>query len=553
MFRMKPRSDFAAKRVTYLYDAMKQKKYRDTGFEVRDKTFYAHLIVLTACSEFFGTNEGQVEDIFSDFDFEVIEAILKYSYTGQISIDENHFEKLMELANRLEVKIPKQFKTVDLSNCLEVLKISGDDELLKKAMDLALENFETLHKTEDFLNLPAYNVTEILKSDDLNVSSEEDVFNAVKLWVNHDDANRKNDLAQLMGSVRLSLFSTKFLYDEVIAFCLSCAECVTTIEQAIIDKDDKSFIQRETPRRKKEKKEKIALVGGFKLDTANTIDIYDGAKKSWTLSKNIAINKTLFESDLVEDWIVIIGGLNSSYKTLNSVEYIDLKSGLKHPLKPLNQARHGFSAVTLRRDSSTDVYAIGGLERYPNFFSSVERWNSKTGDWENIAPLLVGVNSHMASVIDRKIFVTGGLTRELKTTNKVQMYSVETNSWTYRAQMIQARHNHSSVAFNGKLYVAGGQFYTTFQNHINLDSVEYYDPNANEWTTFAKLPKYVDGISLCCFQNKLLSMGGCYENYKCTDDVWEYDETTKSWKASSTLSIKRAYFTAHVIPYDSII
>ncbi|XP_077295126.1 kelch-like protein 7 [Arctopsyche grandis] len=318
MFRMKPRSDFAAKRVAYLYDAMKQKKYRDTGFEVRDKTFYAHLIVLTACSEFFGTNEGQVEDIFSDFNFEVIETILKYCYTGQISIDENHFEKLMELANRLEVKIPKQFKTVDLSNCLEVFKISGDDELLKKAMDLALENFETLYKTEDFLNLPAYNVTEILKSNDLNVSSEEDVFNAVKLWVNHDDANRKNDLAQLMGSVRLSLFSTKFLYHEVMAFCLSCAECVSTIRQAIIDKDDKSSIQRETPRGKKEK---IALIGGTDENEANGIDIFDGLKKSWAIYRNIGNNKRFFASVLVGDWILSIGGWNYRNKTLTSVTF----------------------------------------------------------------------------------------------------------------------------------------------------------------------------------------------------------------------------------------
>ncbi|XP_077295310.1 kelch-like protein diablo [Arctopsyche grandis] len=176
---------------------IRDKSY-DTGFNVRDRKFYAHLIVLTACSEFFGTNEGEAEDIFSDFDFEVIEAILKY-YIG-----EKHRKKLMELANRLEVKIPPQIKTVNKSNCLKVLKSTGDSELLKKAMYLTLENFETPHKTQDFLNLLASDVIEILKSNYLIVPSEEDVFNAVKLWVNHDDANRKNYLAQLLRSVSLS-------------------------------------------------------------------------------------------------------------------------------------------------------------------------------------------------------------------------------------------------------------------------------------------------------------------------------------------------------------
>ncbi|XP_077299497.1 kelch-like protein 25 [Arctopsyche grandis] len=198
-------------------------------------------------------------------------------------------------------------------------------------MNLTLDNFETLHKTQDFLNLPASIVIEILKSDDLLISSEECVFNSVKLWVNHDDANRKIELAQLMRS---------FLVDEVLKFCLLCAECFTSISQAIKDKDNKSSIYRETPRRKKEK---IALVG---------------------------------EKDL-----------NVSF--ISQVEYIDLKSGQKHPLKPLNQARSDFSAATLRRDSSTDVYAIGGRSS-----KSVERWNSKTGDWEITAPLLMAVWYH---------------------------------------------------------------------------------------------------------------------------------------------------------------
>ncbi|XP_077294581.1 ectoderm-neural cortex protein 1-like [Arctopsyche grandis] len=542
MYLVKAKPDFAAKRVEYLYEAFQLNKKCDTLFTVRGRDFPAHLIVLMACSEFFGTNEGHVEKIFSDFDYEIIEAILKYCYTGEINIDEKHVEKLMDLANRLEVKIPKQFKTVDLSNCLEVLKSTGDSELLKKAMDLTLENFETLHKTQGFLKLPLFNLMEILKSNDLFVHSEESVFNAVKLWVNHDDANRKSDLAQLMRFVRLSLLSMEFIVNEVMTFCHSCAECMTTIRQEIINKNDKSFVPRETPRRKIQK---MALVGGRNIDMANTIDIFDGLMNSWTLSKNIGINKSWFASVLVGDWIFIIGGKNSSGQSVTSVEYIDLKSGEKKPLKPLNQARHHFSAVTLRRGSSTDVYAIGGL--VGDYLSSVERWSSNTGDWAIIAPLLVAIYGHSASVIADKIYITGGKTSENGrdiSTNKVQMYSVETNSWTYRAQMIQGRYNHSSVAFKGKLYVAGGFDHQTW---TNLDSVEHYDPNANVWTAFTKLTQAASGISLGCFRNKLFSMGGV------TSDVWEYDETNKSWKASTSLSRDRYYFNAHVIPYDSII
>ncbi|XP_077298388.1 kelch-like protein 41b isoform X2 [Arctopsyche grandis] len=540
MLIVKASSNFAAKRVEYLYEAMQQDKKCDTAFTVRGRMFPAHLIILMACSEFFGTHEGLVEGIMSQFDYEVIDAILKYCYTGEINIGDKHRKKLVELANLLEVKIPPQFKTVNKSNCLNVLKSTGDSELLKKAMYLTLENFETLHKTQGFLKLPVSNVIEILKSNYLNVPSEESVFNAVKLWVNHDNANRKSNLAQLMRSVRLSLLSVEFIINVVMTFCHSCAECMTTIRQEIINKNDKSFVPRETPR---SKIQKMALVGGWGIHVANTIDIFDGLNNSWTLSKNIGINKHSFASVLVGDWIVIIGGYNSSNE---SVEYIDLKSGQKQPLKPLNQARYDLSAVTLRRDSSTDVYAIGGYDN--GFLSSVERWNTNTRDWKIIAPLLVAVRDQSASVIADKIYITGGRTNENRkriSTNKVQMYSVATNSWTYRAQMIQRRHNHSCIAFKGKLYVAGGY---DLQTSSNLDSVEHYDPNANVWTAFTKLPISIYGVTLCWFLNKLFSMGG---NNK--SDVWEYDETNKSWKTSTSLSRTREFAVAHVIPYDSII
>ncbi|XP_077294248.1 kelch-like protein 24 [Arctopsyche grandis] len=553
MFVVKAKSDFAAKRVEYLYDAMKKEKKCDTVFTVRKQSIHAHLIILMACSEFFGENEGLVEGIFSDFNNEVIEAILKHRR-------KKHRKKLMQLAKRLKVNIPPQFKTVDISNCLNVFKLTYDSELKKKAMDLITENFWKLYKTQNFLNLTVSSLIEILKSDYLVVFSEKDVFNSVKLWIQHDNVNRKNKLAQVMSYVRLSLLSIQFLLDEVMTFCHLSTECMTSIKQAIKDKNDKSFIQTETLRIIKN--DKLALVGGlyksvsFISQSAKTIDIYDGINKTWTLSKDIEIGKSGFASVIVRDWIVIIGGASNKWDSLNSVDYIDLKNGQKHSLKTLNQARWVFSAVSLRRDSSTDIYAIGGMS--DTYLSSVERWSSNTGDWEIIAPLLVAVDRLSASVIDGKIYVTGGRTSEDGKTislNKVQTFSVKSNSWTYRAPMIQTRHGHSSVAFKGKLFVAGG---ITEQTKAYLDSVEHYDPIANVWTAFTTLPKPMHGISLCVFQDKLLSMGGGTAGIGSTsghlDDVWEYNETGQTWKALKKLN-KSRYLPSgcHEIPYDSII
>ncbi|XP_077290322.1 uncharacterized protein LOC143914104 [Arctopsyche grandis] len=288
--------------------------------------------------------------------------------------------------------------------------------------------------------------------------------------------------------------------------------------------------------------EKIAVVGGYLVEMGNTVDIYDGENKSWALTKYIGNDKSKFASVVVGDRIVIMGGYNSSNQTLTSVEYIDLKNGQRHPLKPLNQARDSFSAVTLRRNSSTDIYAIGGFEivnvkKYiRRILPSVERWSSRTENWEMIAPLLLPIDGHSASVTDDIIYVTGGRLYENGknvSLNKVQIYSVETNSWTYGTQMNQARHAHSSVVFKGKLFIAGGFIE---QANTCLDSIEYYDPIANLWTVFTKLPQPATGIGLCCFQNKLFCMGG-FNGKIDLSDVWEYDERTKSWKYSKRFEV----------------
>ncbi|XP_077285261.1 kelch-like protein 25 [Arctopsyche grandis] len=541
MVVVKAKSDFAANRAECLYDAMKQKKYCDAIFFVRNRSYYVHMLVLSTCSEFFVKNQYKLSATFSPFEFDVIDAILKYCYTGVISINEHHYEKFIELANLLEMKVIQQYKTVNISNCLEVLRETDDLELKTRAMDFTVENFETLHKTQDFLNLSASTVIEILKSDDLKMPSEEDVFNSVKLWVNYNDASRKNYLVQLMSSVRLSLISSEFLVKEVMEFCYLCAKCMDSLRQVVLDRINKLSIQSATLRGPKQS---IGIVGGKNLEEANNIDIYDGQNKRWDLIMGIEIDKCRFASVVVGDWIVIIGGMNSKWESLTSVEYIDLKNHYKiQSLKPLNRARTYFSAVSLRRNSSTDVYAIGGV----GSTNSVERWNSRNGDWKFIAPLLTGIDCHSASVIGNNIYVTGGRAIENEkyiSTNKVQMYSVESNSWTYRADMIQERQDHSSVVFEGKLFVAGG---FSNQTDTRLDGVEKYDPIENKWTPFIKLPLPASGISLCCFRNKILCMGGTG-----LLTVWEYDKTSESWKTVTSLSRHKNFAVAHVIPNDSI-
>ncbi|XP_077291281.1 ectoderm-neural cortex protein 1-like [Arctopsyche grandis] len=545
MIEIKANPDFTRNRLDYLYDAMIDRKYTDVFFSVRTRSFFAHMVVLSACSDYFTKNEYKLSATFSDFEYPVIEAMLKYCYTGKIKIDEKHFENFRKLADKLEIKnISPRYKTIDKKNCLEVLTLSDDPTSKEKAMELTISNFKTWHKTSDFLSLPVSVLSEILKSEDTNTESEEDIFESVKLWVNSDKANRRSGLAELFSSVKLSLLSTKFLVSEVADFVSSYPECNTIFKQAL--QSNMCLNQKESLPR--QRKVKIALIGGEDTDTGNTIDIYDGNK--WTLSRDFNFDRESYASAIIDDWIMIIGGWKSG--AVSSVDYVDLKDGQKQSLKPLNESRYNLSAVTLCFDSSTDVYAIGGYG-LKGPLSSVERWTMKTKNWDaNVAPLLQAVYFHQASVIGDRIYVTGG--KAMKngkyiTTNEVQMYSVESNSWAYRAPMIHGRQSHSSVTFKGRLYVGGGH---DLQTKTVLNSVEVFDPVANMWQSYCKLPMPVRYHSFSYFRNKLLFMGG-YDGEIKLDNVWEYDDKNDSWKALPNPNKKRSEAIAILIPYDSVV
>ncbi|XP_077292584.1 kelch repeat and BTB domain-containing protein 12-like isoform X2 [Arctopsyche grandis] len=566
MMEIDAKPALSKKRLQYFYDAMREGKFTDVVFDVGDRKYYAHMAMLSACSKFFETNKRNISRIFSDFDYPVIDAVLKYCYLGEIHIQDEHYKHFLQLANILQIDIfdSKYEKAIIETNCLEVLNHSNDPILPEKANSEAIDNFTPLHKSPDFRNLPASALSDILKSDEIN-SSVDELFDLVKFWIKYDEENRKSKLVEPLGLENLPPLSIEILKNcqyelsnvkkhiktsrselsSAEKTLNSCQSKFSIVEQ-ILKHGHSSFENDEAT-----ENDKLALVGDYDANVANTIDIYDGKNDRWTLSEDFQLNRSDFASVLVDHTgLLIIGGSGTT-----NVDYIDLKSGQKHQLKPLNQSRQWPSAAKICRNSTTIVYAIGGIDSYEtrNFLSSVERWSSETKTWDrNVAPLLHAVYFHSAAVIDDIIYVTGGRIKkdgEDSSTNIVQVYSADSNSWSYGTPMIRKRLQHSSVAFKGRLYVGGG---TTGETYYYLDSVESYDPNAKLWTIYCKLPKPVRALSICFYRNKLLCMAG-HNGQNFLSNVWEYDDKSNNWKSLKSLNKGRHYATAHVIPYDSVI
>ncbi len=94
---------------------------------------------------------------------------------------------------------------IDVENCCEILSIAKFfkfttlHEISSKFVE---NNFQSVVKSETFLNLDFSILMEIVLSDNLLVIKEEQVFKALILWASADPESRAPHLKQLLAYVR---------------------------------------------------------------------------------------------------------------------------------------------------------------------------------------------------------------------------------------------------------------------------------------------------------------------------------------------------------------
>ncbi|XP_077284603.1 kelch-like protein 35 [Arctopsyche grandis] len=424
-----------------------------------------------------------------------------------------------------------------------------------------LHNFVNIYKSPDFLQLNVSEVVSILQSNDLNAPCEEDVFFAMKLWIEFDKSCRQQFLFTVLSCVRLTLLSVEFLTGEVLPYCSCCSECVMIITKAmqlIVSPNFQSNEQRGgscggpagvgPPNISSDTK--MIIVGSWEDAGRNFIETYSAAQNSWSVSRDYGFNRRNYSVALVNNRILIIGGyINRA--GVATVDYVDITSGQKFGMSPLKIGRYNAASATISRGSSSDVYLIGGLTSPGRTLNSVERWNSDSQSWvSNVPGMLQPLHAHAASVVDGRIYVTGGSLANKVTVNTVQMYSPETNSWSYRTPMNSSRFCHLSAVIRGRIFVVGGC--GVYYNAATvMSNVEAYDPNSNSWTSITSLPSPRTGGNVCLFQNRIVFIGGRAPN-GYVSEVMEYDDGNGSWNSLGRINIPREGTYPFLVPQNAV-
>uniref|UniRef100_A0A3Q3IM29 BTB domain-containing protein n=1 Tax=Monopterus albus TaxID=43700 RepID=A0A3Q3IM29_MONAL len=193
-----------------LCDLLENEKLVDCVLKIKDKEFPCHRLVLCACSSYFRSiflsdleESKKGEIVLEDVEPGVMGLVLKYLYTSKIHVTEQNVQDIFAVANMYQ--IPSIFtvcvsflqKRLSLSNCLAIFRLGlmlDCPRLAISARNYACERFQFISRDEDFYQLLPSELAAILANDNLNVETEEAVFETLMNWVSRDTESREKEL-----------------------------------------------------------------------------------------------------------------------------------------------------------------------------------------------------------------------------------------------------------------------------------------------------------------------------------------------------------------------
>ncbi|XP_062830541.1 kelch-like protein 35 isoform X2 [Anolis carolinensis] len=469
--------------------------------------------------------------------------VLDYMYGGDVSIQEDNVEGLLELSNLLQIPRLKDACITFLErqlhpcNCLGIMRFANSfsiSSLVEKSRRLVLEGFVEVSHHEEFLELDAKELGACLSSDWLVVPKEEVVLEALMRWVHHDVASRRGALKDLLEYVRLPLLDPLYFLEkvEVDGIIHQSKECHSLLQEArkyyVLGEETNS--QRCRPRRFMELAEMIVVIGGCDKNgflKLPFVDVFHPESGQWKPLPSLpGYTKSEFAACTLKNDVYISGGhintrdvwlLSSRLNVWLKVACLQ-KGRWRHKMTALC-GKAVFRGLALHGATTSGcwcwIYTVGGYDGFYRL-ASMECYDSFLNSWTTVAPLPLAVSSAAVVSCLGQLYVIGGALDDSTNTDKVQCYDPEENQWRILSPAPFSQRCINAVSLDNLIYVVGGL----------LSQVFSYNPLNDTWSKVASLSRPLESCGVTVCHGKIFILGGRDENGQGTDKVFALDVAT---------------------------
>ena len=551
----------------------------DVELIVDQQCFRAHRVVLAASSMYFRAmfcrqmaESGQRQVVIQGVDAEALSSLIKFAYTCSLEINEENAQNLLAASNFLQMLRAREAcckflqERLDCSNCLDVAEFAEFQscvDLLDAALTFARRNFTEVSRSERFVQTSYARIKKFLKNNDLNLTEgEEVVFQALVRWTRFNVAERQQYFAELLDLIKLPLLGQEFFAVEVAANgqVSSNETCMRLIREAARALYNGSYPEGMShlcrlptqipmkwwPRETLRAGEVIHILGGVsEHETLGNIECYDPETDRWVVDviPSMKFRRSGVGVAVLQGLLFAIGGYLEGKTSTDAVESYNPRTKrwttVNHMLTP--RMNLGVGAIKDTRDAVTGVtfsaiYAIGGYSG-KTILGTAEKYDMMTDAWTEIAPMKTPRRNVGVAVIDNLLYAVGGSNRDDGTRsnlNTMERYNPEKDEWEDMPPMHRSRGAASVTALNGCLYAVGG-----YDSGQWLCEVERFDPLTNQWTLIAPMHHSRTGVAVTALRGEVYAIGG-YNGVKTVDVVEKYKPEEGTWKEVAPLEYGRS-------------
>nr|XP_057927664.1 kelch-like protein 22 isoform X1 [Doryrhamphus excisus] len=505
----------------------------DVVLLVEGRALHGHRVLLAASCDYFrgmftgGLREAQQKEIpIHGVSYLGMKKLLDYIYTSKIELDLDCVQDVLMAATLVQLENVIGFcceflsSWVDESNILQMHHLADVYGLqqLKAAMHShILKNLQALSLTDVYRQLPPEEIFRVLSSDELEVKSENEVYEAA-LHYHYSPEQVENDQVYL----KVSQDSLKML--DAVRFCLMDKQVLQKLHSRLEQCPLKETVSAALQYHKQEMWQPalqspltqprstfdciLGFGGMFRqpsyLDNEHMFQVFHPSWKEWRILK--AVNCPRMSNQgiaVLNNFIYLIGGdrNNSGFRAETCCWRYDPRHNTWCSIQPLHY-QHADHCVCVVGDH---IYAIGGRD-YSNELCTVERYDIHTNKWELVSPLTRKVYAHAGAVLDGKIYITCGR-RGRAYLQETQCFDPADNQWTACADGPVGRAWHGMAAVNGRLYVIGG---SNDEHGYRRDVVKMacFEPSDNSWSLLSPLPAGHGEPGIAVLDSRIYVLGG---------------------------------------------
>ncbi|PKU35655.1 kelch-like protein 6 [Limosa lapponica baueri] len=444
---------------------------------VDSREFSCHRVVLAAASNYFRAmfcndlrEKYEEKIILKGVDAETMNILLDYTYTSKMLITKQNVQKVLEAASLFQflrmVDACASFLTEALQpeNCVGILRLADAHSLhslKQQVQNYIIQNFTQVLNYEEFLELPADILCSTLKSDDLYVTEEAQVFETVMNWVRYKESERFPLLPYVLENVRLPLLDPWYFVETVEADQLirQCPDVFPLLQEARMYhlSGNEIITERTKPRMHEFQSEVFMIIGGCTKDEKFVAEVtcLDPLRRSRLEVAKLPITEQETENEnkkwvefaciTLKNEVYISGGCTKDEKFVAEVTCLDplRRSRLEVAKLPIteqeteneNKKWVEFACITLKNE----VYISGGAMK------ALYSYSPQEDTWCLVTQFTHERASCGISPCNNKLFITGGRDEKNEVIATVLCWDPETQKLTEECVLPRGVSHHGSV------------------------------------------------------------------------------------------------------------